>query len=269
MKKDVILGTAIGDIVGSRFEINNCKTGKDFELFHNQFCRFTDDTVMTFAVAKALMICNNNLDNLKQIVIDTMVEIGRKYINCGFGPSFYYWLKNDKHEPYNSYGNGSAMRISPVAVVFKDINQIKKASSIITNVSHNHIDSIIGSEAVCIAINMAINNTNKKEIKQYIEYNYFKLDEINQKLKSQKEININCVETVKKSLKAFFDSNDFEDAIRNAIALGGDSDTIAAITGGIASAYYGIPEDIYQKALKFLDTYLINIHNEFIKKYSI
>lgn len=267
MKRDVILGTAIGDIVGSRYEINNCKTGKDFEFFHNQFCRFTDDTVMTFAVAKALMLCDNDLSKFKQIVIDTMVEIGRKYINCGFGPSFYYWLKKDKHEPYGSYGNGSAMRISPVAVVFKDINQIKNVSAIITNVSHNHIDSIIGSEAVCIAISMSLNNIDKSKIKQYIEDNYFKLDEINKELKSQKEININCIETVKKSLKAFFNSNDFEDAIRNAIALGGDSDTIAAITGGIASAYYGIPEDIYQQALQFLDSYLINIHDEFVEKF--
>ena len=131
-----------------------------------------------------------------------------------------------------------------------------------------HIDSIIGSEAVCIAISMSLNNIDKSKIKQYIEDNYFKLDEINKELKSQKEININCIETVKKSLKAFFNSNDFEDAIRNAIALGGDSDTIAAITGGIASAYYGIPEDIYQQALQFLDSYLINIHDEFVEKFN-
>ena len=265
MKKDVLIGTAIGDIVGSRFEINNCKTGKDFELF-NQYCRFTDDTVMTFAVAKSLMDCKNEFNSLKDIVINNMVEIGRKYIRCGFGGSFYYWIKNDEHEPYGSFGNGAAMRISPVAVFTSDIDQIKEVSTCITNVSHNHEDSIKGSEAVCIAIHMALNNKTKDEIISYIENNYFKLHVINKNLKSLKEIHINCIETVKQSLIAFDESKDFEDAIRNAIALGGDSDTIAAITGGIAAAYYGIPDDIYNKALTYLDSFLINIHDDFYKK---
>ena len=265
-RKDVLLGTAIGDIAGSRFEINNCKTGKDFILLHDNYCRFTDDTVMTFAVAKALMSCKKDLSDLKEITITCMTEVGRKYLNCGFGPSFYNWIKGDEHKPYGSYGNGAAMRISPVSVVINNIDEIKEASACITNVSHNHEDSIKGAEAVCIAIHMALDNKNKNEIIKYIEDNYFKIDEVNSNLKSLKEIHINCVETVKQAFIAFRESIDFEDAIRNAIALGGDSDTIGAITGSIAAAYYGIPDYLCIKVEKFLDDYLLNIHNEFMKK---
>ena len=265
MKKDVLIGTAIGDIVGSRFEINNCKTGKDFELF-NRYCRFTDDTVMTFAIAKTLTICKEDFSYLKEVAINNMVEIGRKYPNCGYGGSFYFWIKSNNHKPYGSYGNGAAMRISPVAVIINNTDQIKEASACITNVSHNHKDSIKGAEAVCMAIHMALNNRTKDEMISYIENNYFKLHEINENLKSIKELHINCIETVKQSLIAFAESSDFEDAIRNAIAIGGDSDTIAAITGGISAAYYGIPDDIYNQALTYLDSFLLNIHNDFYRQ---
>ena len=265
MIKDILIGTAIGDIAGSRFEINNCKTGKDFILLHDKYCRFTDDTTMTFAVADSLIKSNRDLNSLEQNVIDSMVKVGRNHITCGFGFSFQVWLKSDEHIPYGSYGNGAAMRISPVAVVFKNLEDIKKSSACITNVSHNHKDSILGAEAVCVAIYMSLNNKTKDEIIKYIEDNYFKIDVINPNLKTLKEIHINCVETVKQSLIAFRDSKDFEDAIRNAIALGGDSDTIGAITGSIASAYYGIPKEIYEHALKFLLDDLMIIHEEFQK----
>lgn len=265
MKKDVLLGTAIGDIAGSRFEINNCKTGKDFILLHDKYCRFTDDTVMTFAVAKALMSYKNDLSDLKDVVVNSMVEVGRKYINCGFGPSFRLWIQKEEHQPYGSYGNGAAMRISPVAVSINNIDKIKKVSACITNISHNHDDSIKGAEAVCIAIHMALNGNTKEEIIKYIEENYFKIHEVNKDLKSLKEIHINCVETVKQSMIAFEESIDFEDTIRCAIALGGDSDTIGAIAGGIAAAYYGVPEDLCEHAKKFLDDYLIEIHDNFYK----
>ena len=268
LKKDVLLGTIIGDIVGSRFELINNKTGKEFELFNSR-CRFTDDTVMTLAVAKIFLDVNDNLSNFREQIIKSMVEVGRKYPNCGYGPSFYFWLKNDEHEPYGSYGNGSAMRISAVGIVGKNIEDIKKMSKMITNVSHNHPDSINGSEAVAVAIHMALNGKNKEEIKKYIESNYFKIYDLKKDVMKPKDFHINCVETVKQSLIAFLESTDFEDAIRNAIALGGDSDTIGAITGSISSAYYGIPDDICNKALKYLDDYLINIHNCFYDKYKI
>lgn len=260
---DVILGAAIGDIAGSRFELVNNKEGKNFELF-NKRCRYTDDTVMTFAVAKALMESQKEYSDIEEKVIQNMVEIGTKYSNCGYGPKFYQWLISEDHKPYGSFGNGAAMRISPVGVVGKDIDEIKKLSKIITSVSHNHSDSILGAEVTAVAINMSLNKKTKEEIKKYIEKNYFKIDDLNI---DDKFYHINCIETVKQSLMAFLDSYDFEDAIRNAIALGGDSDTIGAITGSIAAAYYGIPEDLCEKALEYLDKDLIEIHDKFNKKY--
>lgn len=159
------------------------------------------------------------------------------------------------------------MRISAVGVVAKSIDEIKKFSAIITNVSHNHPDSINRSEATAVAIHMALNGKSKDEIKKYIEDNYFKIDDLKIDTMKPQYFHINCVETVKQSIGAFLESTDYEDAIRNAIVLGGDSDTIGAITGSIASAFYGIPEDISKKALEYLDDYLIKIHDDFNKKY--
>ncbi len=264
-KKDVILGTIIGDISGSRFEILNTNK-KDFELLHKS-CKYTDDSVMTLAVANAIMNSKADYSDLEEKVIKSMTELGRKYPNCGYGPSFYHWIMSDKHEPYGSYGNGAAMRISAIGVVGKDVKEIKKLTDIVTNVSHNHPDSIDGSEATTIAIHMALNGRSKEEIKEYINNNYFGIYDLRKDTMKRQEFHINCVETVKQSISAFLDSYDFEDAIRNAIAIGGDSDTIAAITGGIAAAYYGIPDDIYNRALDYLDSYLVEIHDAFYRKY--
>lgn len=267
LKKDVILGTIIGDIAGSRFELVNNKYGKEFEFLH-KFCRYTDDSVMTLAVAKAFLKAKEDYSNLEEQVIKSMTEVGRKYPSCGYGPSFYRWIMSEDHKPYESFGNGSAMRISAVGVVAKSIDEIKKLSAIVTNVSHNHPDSINGSEATAVAIHMALNGKSKDEIKKYIEDNYFKIDDLKIDTMKPQYFHINCVETVKQSIGAFIESTDYEDAIRNAIALGGDSDTIGAITGSIASAFYGIPEDISKKALEYLDDYLIKIHDDFNKKYT-
>ena len=266
MNKDVLLGTIIGDIAGSRFELVNNKYGKEFEFLH-KFCRYTDDSVMTLAVAKAFLEAKEDYSNFEEQVIKSMTEVGRKYPSCGYGPSFYRWIMSEDHKPYGSFGNGSAMRISAVGVVSKSIEEIKKLSAIVTNVSHNHPDSINGSEATAVAIHMALNGKSKDEIKKYIEDNYFKIDDLKIDTMKPQYFHINCVETVKQSIGAFLESTDYEDAIRNAIALGGDSDTIGAITGGIASAFYGIPEDISKKVLEYLDGYLIKIHDDFNAKY--
>lgn len=266
MNKDVLLGTIIGDIAGSRFELVNNKYGKEFEFLH-KYCRYTDDSVMTLAVAKAFSESKEDYSNFEEQVVKSMTEVGRKYPSCGYGPSFYRWIMSDDHKPYGSFGNGSAMRISAVGVVAKSIDEIKKLSAIVTNVSHNHPDSINGSEATAVAIYMALNGKSKEEIKEYIEDNYFKIDDLKIDTMKPQYFHINCVETVKQSLGAFLESTDYEDAIRNAIALGGDSDTIGAITGSIASAYYGIPEDFCNKALEYLDEYLIKIHDDFNEKY--
>lgn len=154
----------IGAIAGSRFELVNNKKGKEF-VFLDKKCKYTDDSVMTLAVAKSLVDCKKDKSNIEEKAISTMVEVGRRYPDCGYGPKFYQWIITENHTPYGSFGNGAAMRISPVGVAINDIDEIKKVTSIITNVFHNHPDSIKGAEAVAIAIRMSLDGDDKDKIK--------------------------------------------------------------------------------------------------------
>lgn len=185
--KDPVLGSSIGDIIGSIYEVTNRKIEKNFSLF-NKYDRFTDDTVMTFAVAKSFLNCNKDYKNLKKVSIETMTEIGRKYPKCGYGPSFLKWLLSEEHEPYGSYGNGAVMRISSIPMFSDNLEDIKKYCSIITNLSHNHEESIKGAESVCTVIYLIKNKKTKENIKKYIEENYFKLNEtVNSLTESKKK----------------------------------------------------------------------------------
>lgn len=260
-----MLGAIIGDIVGSRFEWNNDKT-KDFEfLTYRNF--FTDDTVMSLAIAKALLESKNDYSDLGMLAIKHMQEIGRKYPEAGYGVMFNDWLFSDNPKPYNSFGNGAAMRVSSCGIVAKSIEEAKLLSKKVTEVTHNHPEGIKGAEAVAVAIYLARTGKNILEIRDYINKHYykmiFKLDDIREKY----EFNETCQETVPQAIEAFLESKSFEDAIRNAISIGGDSDTIAAITGSIASAYYGIPTDIRKHVVTYLDEQLLKILLEFEHKY--
>ena len=265
-----MFGAIIGDIAGSYYEINNIKT-KKFKLMENYKSKFTDDTVTTLAVAKSILECNNNYDNLKEILINNMVNIGRKYSRCGFGGSFFKWIISDNHEPYNSYGNGAAMRVSACGLVAKNIEEAKYISKIVTEISHNHTEAIKAAEAISVSIFMASHDYKMNDIKSYIMNNYYNINFTLDEIRDTYEFNITCQGSVPQAFEAFFESKSFEDAIRNAISIGGDSDTIAAITGSIASAYYGVPNNLRKKALSFfndnLDNELINIINDFERKY--
>ena len=262
-----MLGAIVGDIVGSRFEWNNIKT-KNFELLNSINCCFTDDTVMTLAVAKSLLDCEKDYRYLSEIAIKNMVEIGRYYPNCGYGEKFYNWIMKDNHKPYNSFGNGAAMRISACGIVGESLEEVKELSKKITEVSHNHPEGIKGAEAVACAVYLANNGKSILEIRDFIQSNYynlnFKLDEIRDNYK----FDVSCQGTVPQALVAFFESESFEDAIRNAISIGGDSDTIAAITGAVAEAYYGVPLKIRKHAITFLDERLLNILIQFENIYT-
>lgn len=260
-----MLGAIIGDVVGSRFEWANNKS-KDFEFF-NESCFPTDDSIMSLAVAKSIMDCNGDYDKLHDIVIKNMVSIGRRYPNCGYGGHFYSWIMTDNHEPYNSFGNGSAMRVSSCGYVGKDLDEVKKLSKIVSEVSHNHPEGIKGAEAVAVSIYLARTGKNIEEIKKYIKENYYNIDFTLDEIRETYKFNETCQETVPQALEAFFESNSFEDAIRNAISIGGDSDTLACITGGIVEAYYGVPEDIKNKVLTYLDELQSSIYFEYEKKY--
>lgn len=267
-----MMGAIIGDIVGSIYEWNNIKT-KDFPLFQDK-CFFTDDTVMTCAIAEGVMN-GGSKDNF----IDALKKYGRMYPDAGYGIAFNNWIFSDTREPYNSFGNGAAMRISPCAEMMDCgftartgmwPSVARKRVEIATSVTHNHPEGIKGALATADAIFMAKYyfggycgdydkpidedpDECKRRIKERLEemYDYdlsIALDEIRPTYK----FNETCRDTVPQAIIAFLESKDFEDAIRNAISLGGDSDTLAAITGSIAEAAYGIPKDIRDKAYSYL-----------------
>lgn len=274
-----MLGAIIGDIVGSVYEFHNIKT-KDFPLFRED-CFFTDDTVMTCAVAEAVMAGGQEDD-----FIDAMKRYGRKYPNAGYGGNFERWLRSSRRTPYNSFGNGSAMRVSPCAWVM-DCGFCARTGLWPSNgreqairsaqVTHNHPEGIKGALAVADAIFLCryyfggwcgdyetpINDDPaacKERIRTHIEREHgYDLSRTLDEIRPDYRFNETCQETVPQAIIAFLESRDFEDAIRNAISLGGDSDTLAAITGSIAEAAYGVPQWIEAKALSYLDAPLLDV----------
>ncbi len=249
-----MLGAIIGDIVGSIYEFNNIKT-KDFPLFRDD-CFFTDDTVMTIAVAEAIMNGGSRDD-----FIDSMKKFGRLYPHESYGMSFRMWLLSDTREPYGSFGNGSAMRVASCGWMpeLEDCRSLARASA---EVTHNHPEGVKGALAVTDAIYVCRQTIAGGEssaecralVKNYVEKEYgYNLSHTCDEIRPTYEFNETCQETVPQAIVAFLDSTDFEDAIRNAISLGGDSDTLAAITGSIAEAAYGIPEWMKDKAVSYLD----------------
>ncbi|HHU55538.1 MAG TPA: ADP-ribosylglycohydrolase [Acholeplasmataceae bacterium] len=260
-----MIGAIIGDIIGSIYEWNNYRA-KDFKLFgHNN--TFTDDTVMTIAIARAFINLNHNFENLEKEVIKMMQKYGRLYPFVGYGRAFNEWLNSDNPQSYNSYGNGAAMRISSVSYVGKSIDEVKKLSYRVTKVTHNHKEGLRGAEAVAVAIYLARTGTPIHEIKSYINRYYYSINFTIDSIRPIYQFDESCQGSVPQALECFFESYSFEDAIRNAISIGGDSDTIAAIAGSVAGAYYKIPNDIKEKALSYLDARLLNDLKEFNKIY--
>lgn len=271
-----MLGAIIGDIVGSRFEFNNYRK-KDFELFTDD-CQVTDDSIMTIAVASAIMeteklikpspgrdrLDDNYYSFLEKFAIKYMQAIGRKYPDSGYGGMFSRWIFSDNPKPYNSFGNGAAMRISPVAYIASNECELCKLSEVVTGVTHNHEEGLKGAEATAIAVYKARCGHTKSEIKNKITNNYYPLDFTIEEIRDTYQFNETCQGTVPQAIEAFLESTSFEDAIRTAISVGGDSDTLAAITGGIAEAYYGVPTNVKEKTLSYLDDYLLSIYNSWV-----
>ncbi|MCR5661174.1 MAG: ADP-ribosylglycohydrolase family protein [bacterium] len=246
-----MIGAIVGDIVGSRFEWHNIKT-KKFDFF-TQDCFFTDDSIMSLAVCDALMKCQGDYSNLGAQTVKSMQEIGRPYPDSGYGGSFYRWIYTDNPKPYNSFGNGSAMRVSGCGYAAKSLEEAQTLALKVTEISHNHPEGIKGAVAVSCAVYLARTGAKMAEIKEYIEANFYKLDFTLDGIRDSYSFNETCQGSVPQGLAAFFESTSFEDAIRNAISIGGDSDTIAAIAGAPAGAYYKIPDNIRNQALSFLD----------------
>lgn len=255
-----MLGAIIGDIVGSRFEWNNYRA-KDFELFTPE-CFATDDSIMTLAIAKALLESKPDYSDLGQQAVRWMQEIGRPYPNCGYGGRFYDWMYSKNPKPYNSFGNGAAMRVSACGFAANSLEEAKALSQAVTEVTHNHPEGIKGAEATTVAIYLAKTGTPMEQIREIMDREYYPMDFTLDEIRKTYQFNETCQNTVPQALMAFFESTSFEDAIRNAISIGGDSDTLAAITGGIAQAYYGIDEIMQQTALGYLNDHLRSIYNE-------
>ena len=260
-----MIGAIIGDIVGSRFEWNNHRS-KDFDLMPHQ-CFFTDDSIMSLAVCDALMRCQPDFIDLGKQAVRSMQEIGRPYPNSGYGGSFYRWMYSDTPMPYNSFGNGAAMRVSACGYVAKSLEEAKRLSKAVTEVTHNHPEGIKGAEATAVAVYLARTGKGLLEIQDYITKNCYPMDFTLDSIRNTYQFNETCQNTVPQALEAFFESTGFEDAIRNAISIGGDSDTLAAITGAVAEAYYGVPASIRKLALTFLDKRLLKILMDFESLY--
>lgn len=260
-----MIGAIIGDIVGSRFEWNNIKS-KDFD-FLTYKCFPTDDSIMTLALAQAILVSKPDHSDLGKNAVECMQSVGRNYPDCGYGGGFRKWMFSDDPKPYNSYGNGAAMRVSAAGFAANSIEEAKDIAKKITEVTHNHPEGIKGAEATAVAIYMAKTGSSLLEIRDYIDKNYYPMNFTLDGIRATYKFNETCQDTVPQALMAFFESTDFEDAIRNAISIGGDSDTLAAICGGVAEAYYGVPAEIRKHALTFLDQQLLKILTAFENKF--
>ncbi|WP_332018727.1 ADP-ribosylglycohydrolase family protein [Kaistella sp.] len=253
--KNTIIGAIAGDIIGSRFEWNNCKS-KDFTLLSEK-CKFTDDTVLTVAVADAIM-------NQKDMAL-TLKEYGRRYPNRGYGGMFQRWLYTDNYSSYNSCGNGSAMRASAAGFFGNSLRDAMLLARKSAKVTHCHPEGIKGAEAVAAAIFLARTGRSKSRIQDYIRLLFgYDLNFTCDDIRETYSFDVTCQGTVPQAIVAFLDSTHYEDAIRNAISIGGDSDTIATITGGIAAAFYGsVPEEIRAFAMSRLTADLRGVVQEF------
>ena len=259
MNNKGIIGAIIGDIVGSRFEFNNYRS-TDFE-FLNDKCFFTDDSVMTIAVADWVTKKSQTDRHLALY----LREWGRKYPNRGYGGMFLRWLlSKELSSPYNSFGNGSAMRVSPCGFYAQSLDEALFLAKQSAEVTHNHPEGIKGAQSVAAAIYLAKTGSTKAIIKEYIENNFgYDLSRTCDEIRRVYKFNETCQETCPEAIIAFLESHDYESAIRLGISIGGDSDTIGAITGGIASAYYGIPDSIIEEVKRFIPFEFIDIVEKF------
>lgn len=237
-------GAILGDIIGSPYEFDRGGKTKEFPLFI-QSSQFTDDTVMTIAVAEAFMDAPNEADLIRKHLIDAMQNWGYCYPNAGYGLRFIRWLGSTFPQPYNSWGNGSAMRVSPVAWLYDDLETVRKMARLSAEVTHNHPEGIKGAEATASAIFLARTGSTKAEIKKYMETEFeYDLRRTCDEIRPNYHHVESCQETVPEAITAFLEGESFEDVIRTAVSLGGDCDTLTCIAGSIAEGFYGVPEEL-------------------------
>ena len=262
-----MLGAIVGDIVGSQYEWRNNKS-KSFTFFTGA-CKYTDDTLMTLAIAEAFVLGRGRWRDadFSELVIKKMVEMGRAHQASSWGKSFYNWFMY-RPVPYESYGNGAAMRVSSVGWISESEEDVRYFSRLVTEVSHNHPEGIKGAESVAMAIYLArigasMEEIRKRMIEYYPEITTLKVDKIREYCNVDDGTFITCQRSVPEAIVCFLESTSFEDAVRNAVSLGGDADTQGAIAGSIAEAYYGVPIEIEEKALEYLTPKLESMYYAF------
>ncbi|MDQ2730927.1 MAG: ADP-ribosylglycohydrolase family protein [Armatimonadota bacterium] len=256
-----MLGAIAGDVIGSIYEWNNIRT-TEFPLF-SEGCRFTDDTVLTVAVAECILKGSD--------YVDAFHSYYSRYPHAGFGGSFRNWAGSKRREPYNSFGNGSAMRVSPVGYAFGTMPDVLREAERSAAVTHNHPEGIKGAQAVASAIFMARTGSSKDEIRAFMERSFrYDLSATLDDIRPLYRFDVSCQGSVPQAIRAFLESDGYEDAVRKAISLGGDSDTLACMAGGIAAAFYGgVPEPVREKALGILDEPLRAVAMEFCECYGV
>lgn len=263
-------GAILGDMIGAPYEFDRGNKTKDFEMFNDRVC-FTDDSVMTIAVADALMRISNDADDddVKMAVIQSMQKWGKKYPRAGYGQRFFFWLGKKNPQPYGSWGNGSAMRVSSVGWLYNSLEETRKYARLTAEVTHNHPEGIKGAEAVASAIFMARNGASKDEIKKYIiqEFDY-DLSRTCDEIRPGYHHIESCQETVPEALTAFMEGADFEDVVRTAVSLGGDCDTLTCIAASIAEAFYGLPDNMKDECRKRLPKDMLGILDRFDERRS-
>jgi len=247
-------GAILGDIIGSPYEFDMGDKTKNFPLFSKR-SEFTDDSVMTIAVAEAFMdaLAENpkpSDEAIKEKLVFQMQKYGKRYPHAGYGGRFSWWLRTDNPEPYNSFGNGSAMRVSSVAWFFDSMETVRHAARLSAEVTHNHPEGIKGAEATASAIFLARTGHSKEEIRQYIEDEFdYVLNRTCDEIRPHYRHVESCMETVPEAITAFLEGDNFEDVIRTAVSLGGDCDTLTAIAGSIAEGFYGVPDELKHECL--------------------
>ena len=257
-----IIGAICGDIIGSTREFNSIKT-KDFDLYTNRSI-FTDDTVMTLAIANWLIKDKTSED----VLIKELQFFGNRYPHAGYGGMFKKWLREENPKPYGSWANGSAMRVSPCAWVAESLEEAQDLAYKSAAVTHNHPEGIKGALATVDAIYLSRIGASKNEIKDHIETRYeYDLSRSVDEIRSIYSFDVSCAGSVPESIICFLEAEDFEDTIRNTVSLGGDADTQAAIAGGIASAYWDVPESIVDESVNRLDDFLLDILIKFDEKF--
>jgi ADP-ribosylglycohydrolase len=255
-----MIGAIAGDIIGSVFEHRPIKT-KEFPLF-SSLSRFTDDTVLTVAVADAILKGAPYVDSIRRF--------GRRFPHAGYGGSFFRWLNSDDFRPYHSWGNGSAMRVCPVGYAFSTEDEVLRQARMTAEITHDHPEGLKGAEATALAVFLARKGHAKSDIRARIETLFgYDLDRTVDHIRPSYTFDVSCMGTVPEAIVAFLDSTSYEDAVRNAVSLGGDSDTLACITGGIAEAFYKyVPGEIKSQVEGLLTSDLWNVTKVFYEKYS-